>query len=223
MELDFTLASTKFPIEDKSFTKRAQPTHHSIILPSTRINFFEEKSNKSVSIFSPTSFRVSRNKSVLSSPHCSKPLTCSSVEIIDLTNHHQNFHRLPSLQQILKILTDPIYCTKDFDSNQSNSKYANMICTTKFRQLIGTYQYYNGLFEDTYNQHWIITVFQLSNIIYYIAVSLSTEKIQSDICQYNFRFKSHLSTKKTTAQYQTNRWTIRGKYLEGINWIQSLE
>ena len=176
LEINCTLASTKFSIEDNSCIKMAHPTHHSITLPSSRLNFFEEKSNKSVSIFSPISFRVSRNKSVISSPHCSWPLTCSSVEIIDLTNHRRTFYCLPSLQQMLKKLTDTIYCTKYFDSNQSNSKYVNMICTTKFRQLICTYQYCKGLFEDTCNQHWITKVFQISNIIYYTAVYFSTKQ-----------------------------------------------
>ena len=81
----------------------------------------------------------------------------------------------------------------------------HMICTKEFRQLICTYQYYKGLFEDIYNQHWITTVFQNSNIIYYTSVSLSTEKVQFDICQYRFRFQSRLSIYKqqTNTQYQT--------------------
>ena len=149
---------------------------------------------------------MSCNILAVPSPHCSKPLTCPSVEITELI-HHRKYFRLPSPKQILKILIDIIYCTKDIDSTQSNRKYVHMICTKKSRQLICTYQCYKGLFEDIYNQHWITTVFQISNIIYYTSVSLSTEEIQFEICQYIFRFQSRLSTYKqrTNTQYQTKK------------------
>ena len=101
-----------------------------------------------------------------------------------------------SLQQMLQKLTDQIYCTKALDSNQNNSKCVTMLCTKKFRQINCTYNCYKVLFEKTYNKLWITTVFQISNIIYHTSVSLSTEKIQFDICQYSFRFQSRLSTFK---------------------------
>ena len=156
---DCTLAPAKFTIEEKSFIKKVQPTHHSIQLPSSILNFFVEKSNKSVSIFSSRPFSVSCNKNEVQSPQCSKPLICLGVEVIDSNDHHQTFHHFMSLQQMLQKLTDQIYCTKALDSNQNNSKCVTMLCTKQFRQIKCTYNCYKVLFEETYNQLWITTVF----------------------------------------------------------------
>ena len=62
--------------------------------------------------------------------------------------------------------------------------------------------------SSTPHQCWIITVIQILNHDYFRTVYHSTENIESDICQYSFRFQSHLHPKNNNTTQCLQKKTL---------------
>ena len=117
----------------------------------------------------------------------------------DSNNHHLNSHRHVTLSK------------KDLPGTiQNHSTHFHLLYSKKIIQVIYTCHSYHLsafkklsdqlycsiAFSSTQNQCWIITVLQIFKHDYSRTVYYSTEKIQLDLCQYSFRFQSHLHPNK---------------------------
>ena len=127
----------------------------------------------------------------------------------DSNTHHLNSHRHLTLPK--KDLPGTIQNHSTHFKLLYSKIIKQVICTchsyhlSAFKKLIDQL-YCSIAFSSTQNQCWIITVIQIFKHDYSRTVYYSTEKIQPDLCQYSFRFQSHLHPNKnnnTTQCLQT--------------------